>query len=111
MEQEKIYEMSKMFMCDRCQILIHEDSRSEKGDCHEIWIDRSSSYHICKHCYKFFMEDFLERRWSEDNQQYEPRKEWTDRAMQATPFNPKTDPQCEDCVPEDRYQCELCRLR
>ena len=35
------------------------DSRSEKGAYHELWIDRSSSYHLCKDCYDEFLKHFF----------------------------------------------------
>lgn len=69
--------MSRMIMCDGCEKTMFEDSRSEKGDYHEIWIDRSDSYHVCRECYEKFMTDVLHHKWSEDNCQWEPRG-WTE---------------------------------
>ena len=38
---------------------MYADSRSEKGAYHEIWIDRSDSYHLCKTCYDRFLKLFF----------------------------------------------------
>ncbi len=64
--------MSTMIQCDGCKALMFDDSRSEKGDYHEIWIDRSDSYHLCRKCYSSFMENILHHEWCEDEQQWVP---------------------------------------
>lgn len=51
--------MSNMIHCDCCGKNMWADSRSEKGVYHELWIDRSSSYHLCKDCYDEFLKHFF----------------------------------------------------
>lgn len=52
-----------------------EDSRTDKGEYHEVWIDHSYQYHLCRNCYTMFMEDVLRRTWCEDEQQ------WTEKSI------------------------------
>ena len=63
--------MSNMIQCDGCKKMMYTDSRSEKGDYREMWIDRSDQYHLCRECYRKFMETVLNMKWNDDNQQYE----------------------------------------
>ncbi len=51
--------MSNMIQCDACEKMMFADSRSEKGDYHEIIIDRSYSYHLCRNCYERMMHDIF----------------------------------------------------
>ena len=67
--------MSQMIRCDGCKYTMYADSRSEKGDYHEIWIDRSSQYHLCRNCYQVFMEDILRSVWSDDEGQWVPKED------------------------------------
>ena len=39
--------MSSMIQCDACKCTMYDDSRSEKGSYFELWIDRSSQFHLC----------------------------------------------------------------
>lgn len=59
--------MSQMIKCDSCGKMMYSDSRSEKGDYHEIWVDKSSSYHLCRDCFTKFMEDVLHAEWDYRN--------------------------------------------
>lgn len=63
--------MSNMIQCDGCKKMMYADSRSEKYDYREMWIDRSYQYHLCRECYRKFMETVLNMKWNDDNQQYE----------------------------------------
>lgn len=67
--------MSQMIKCDGCNSLMYADSRSEKDDFHEIWIDRESQFHLCKKCHIAFMEKILHRVWDEDEAQWIPEEE------------------------------------
>lgn len=51
--------MSKMIQCDHCKKIMYEDSRSDKDDYHELWIDRTDQLHICKDCYVRLLETFF----------------------------------------------------
>jgi len=51
--------VSNMIQCDCCGKNMYADSRSEKGAYHEIWIDRSNFYHLCKTCYDRFLKLFF----------------------------------------------------
>ncbi len=62
--------MSNMIQCDGCKKMMYADCRSDKGDYHEVWIDRSSSFHLCRACYDKFMRKILHMTWDEDEQQY-----------------------------------------
>ena len=62
--------MSTMIQCDGCKALMFADCRSEKGDYHEIWIDRSNSYHLCRICYTSFMKDILHLVWDDENMEW-----------------------------------------
>lgn len=62
--------MSNMIMCDGCKRTMYADSRSDKGDYHEIWIDRSDGWHLCRDCYTHFMKDILHLVWSDDEEQF-----------------------------------------
>lgn len=68
--------MSQMIQCDGCKRLMYSDSRSEKGDYCEVWVDRytdsASQYHLCRDCHKAFMENILHRVWDEDEMQWVP---------------------------------------
>ena len=64
-----------MIQCDGCKYTMYDDSRSEKGDYHEIWIDRSHQYHLCRNCFNVFMEDILRRTWCEDESQWIPKED------------------------------------
>ena len=62
--------MSNMIQCDGCKKTMYADSRSSKGDYHEVWIDRSSSFHLCRVCYDKFMREILHMTWNDDEMQY-----------------------------------------
>lgn len=62
--------MSNMIRCDGCKYTMYDDSRSEKDDYHEVWIDRCYQYHLCRRCYQLFMEDVLRRVWDEDDMEW-----------------------------------------
>ena len=62
--------MSNTIMCDGCKKVMYADSRSAKGDYHEIWIDRTYSYHLCRSCYDAMMRYSFGRYYDEDEQQY-----------------------------------------
>ena len=49
--------MSNMILCDSCKKSMFADCRSEKGAYHEIWIDRSSQFHLCRQCYLDMMKN------------------------------------------------------
>ena len=62
--------MSTLIQCDCCKDLKYADSRSNEGDYHEIWIDRSYSYHLCRKCYASFMKDTLHLVWDDENMEW-----------------------------------------
>lgn len=62
--------MSQMIQCDACKRTMYADSRSEKGDYHEIWVDHSDHIHLCRKCYDLFMKSILHMEWNEYEQQY-----------------------------------------
>lgn len=70
--------MSNMIRCDGCKKIMFADSRSEKGAYHDLWIDRSYNYHLCRICYDSMMRNILHMRWSEDEQQYAEEEHATD---------------------------------
>lgn len=52
--------MSRMIQCDGCKKLFVDDSTS-KGKTHELWLDRSTSFHACDECLlKMLKEHFPE---------------------------------------------------
>ena len=63
--------MSRIIQCDGCKKNMYEDSRSQKDDYHEVWIDRQQSYHVCRECYSATMRNIFHRVWNEDNYQWE----------------------------------------
>jgi len=62
--------MSRMIECDGCKRKMYEDSRSEKDTYHEIWIDRSDSFHLCEHCFVGMMAKILHMHYDEGEEQY-----------------------------------------
>ena len=62
--------MSDMIECDGCKKRMYADSRSDKGDYHEIWIDHRRGYDLCRECYNAFMRNILHLRWSDDEQDW-----------------------------------------
>lgn len=62
--------MSSMIQCDACKCTMYDDSRSEKGSYFELWIDRSSQFHLCRRCYDKMMRNIFRMTWSEDEEQY-----------------------------------------
>ena len=82
--------MSTMIQCDGCKYTMYDDSRSEKGDYHEIWIDRSHQYHLCRNCYNTFMSDILRRKWCDKHSEFI---------------------QQDECPDVGIYDCYLCNVR
>jgi hypothetical protein len=67
--------MSNIIKCDSCGKLMYSDSRSDKGDYHEIWIDHSNGYHLCRDCFdKKFMRDIFHLYWSKEYGDYVERE-------------------------------------
>lgn len=66
--------MSRMIQCDGCKKNMYADSRSDKGDYHEMWIDQKDVYHVCRECYSAMMRNIFHLVWSEDNCQWEERE-------------------------------------
>lgn len=60
--------MSNMVECDGCKKKMYTDSRSNKGDFHEIWVDHSYQFHLCRECWRKFLTDILKddlKEWGE----------------------------------------------
>lgn len=58
-------EISAMIQCDGCKHTTYADSRGAKY--HEIWIDRSESYHLCETCYDALMRNILHMTFDTEN--------------------------------------------
>lgn len=62
--------MSTMIECDSCKGKMYDDSRSNRGDYHELWIDRTYRYHLCRKCYDRMMQQIMHMVFDDDEQQY-----------------------------------------
>ncbi len=62
--------MSRMIECDGCKRKMYEDSRTERDEYHEIWIDRESSYHLCIHCFEEMMAKVFHMHYDDEEEQY-----------------------------------------
>lgn len=60
--------MSRMIECDGCKRKMYEDSRTERDEYHEIWIDRSDSYHLCIHCFEEMMAKVFHMHYDEEEE-------------------------------------------
>lgn len=62
--------MSRMIECDGCKSKMYEDRRTGRDEYHEIWIDRSSSYHLCAHCFVEMMAKVFHMHYDEEEGEY-----------------------------------------
>lgn len=62
--------MSRAILCDGCMKTMYEDSRSSKGDYHELLIDRNCQYHVCRNCYDKLMNQIFHLHYNEEFQDY-----------------------------------------
>lgn len=62
--------MSNMIQCDGCKSLVYDDISVKEYGYHEIWIDRSQSYHLCRRCYDAMMRNIFHLRYDSDEEQY-----------------------------------------
>lgn len=58
--------MSRAILCDGCMKTMYADSRSRMGDYHELMIDQTCQYHVCRNCYDKLMNQIFHLRYSED---------------------------------------------
>ena len=61
--------MSRMIRCDKCHVMMYEDSRSNKGDWCTVnvqYVDGLSTLHLCKVCHRQFYTEFTRLITSEE---------------------------------------------